>query len=391
MHYAPLTTQTAATYATPWVGTNASATEVGDGNLNLVFIVTGDADCVVIKQALPYVRLVGESWPLPLSRAHYEAAALREQAKHVPDQVPALLHHDAVQALNVMEYLHPHVTLRKGWIAGERYPAAATHLGRFIGRISAATSDFVLQPEEKHRLIGDFAGNTAMCRISEDLLFDEPYFAAPMNRHTPSLAEDALRLHTDAPLKRAAQRLKQQFLTRKEVLLHGDLHSGSIMVTADDTRVIDPEFAVVGPIGFDLGMLLANMLLAGFARADESFATREAADLLTAFDAAFVETVHSQRTGSLCRPHTGNDLGAVVADTLADIRADAAGFAGIEMIRRIVGLAHVDDFESIADPLLRAERERRALACGRTLMLQPDAIDRLSAQDARSLNKSLME
>src|SRR3954470_17129538 len=40
--------------------------EVGDGNLNLVFIVEGAKAGVVVKQALPYVRLVGESWPLPL-------------------------------------------------------------------------------------------------------------------------------------------------------------------------------------------------------------------------------------------------------------------------------------------------------------------------------------
>ena len=43
--------------------------EVGDGNLNLVFIVTGPEGKLCVKQALPYVRLVGESWPLPLSRA----------------------------------------------------------------------------------------------------------------------------------------------------------------------------------------------------------------------------------------------------------------------------------------------------------------------------------
>ena len=34
--------------------------EVGDGNLNLVFIVEGEAGGVVVKQALPYVRMVGE-------------------------------------------------------------------------------------------------------------------------------------------------------------------------------------------------------------------------------------------------------------------------------------------------------------------------------------------
>ena len=35
--------------------------EVGDGNLNLVFIITGPSGQVVVKQALPYVRLVGDS------------------------------------------------------------------------------------------------------------------------------------------------------------------------------------------------------------------------------------------------------------------------------------------------------------------------------------------
>jgi hypothetical protein len=53
--------------------------EVGDGNLNLVFIVTSGAAGVVVKEARPYVRLVGESWPLPLDRAHFEQEALKVQ------------------------------------------------------------------------------------------------------------------------------------------------------------------------------------------------------------------------------------------------------------------------------------------------------------------------
>ena len=40
--------------------------EVGDGNLNLVYTVSSDSGNIIIKQALPYVRLVGDSWPLPL-------------------------------------------------------------------------------------------------------------------------------------------------------------------------------------------------------------------------------------------------------------------------------------------------------------------------------------
>ena len=74
--------------------------EVGDGNLNLVFVVKGASGGVAVKQALPYVRLVGESWPLPLSRAHYEHMALSEQARLAGGLVPTIIHYDDVQALN---------------------------------------------------------------------------------------------------------------------------------------------------------------------------------------------------------------------------------------------------------------------------------------------------
>src|SRR2546429_8175618 len=102
--------------------------EVGDGNLNLVFIVTSGAAGVVVKQALPYVRLVGESWPLPLDRAHFEREALRMQAAHVPMHVPDVYHFDAGQAAIVMAYLSPHIILRKGLIRRVRYPLLADHL-----------------------------------------------------------------------------------------------------------------------------------------------------------------------------------------------------------------------------------------------------------------------
>jgi len=48
---------------------------------------------------------------------------------------------------------------------------------------------------------------------------------------------------------------------------------------------------------------------------------------------------------------------------------DALGFAGCKMARRIVGVAHVADFTSIADQDLRAKCERRALKFGRQLLV----------------------
>ena len=77
--------------------------EVGDGNLNLVFVLRGPAGAVVVKQALPYLRLAGEGWPLPLSRAFFEYHALTRQAERAPGAVPQVHHFDEAQALIVME------------------------------------------------------------------------------------------------------------------------------------------------------------------------------------------------------------------------------------------------------------------------------------------------
>ena len=77
--------------------------EVGDGNLNLVFIVEGEKGAVVVKQALPYVRLVGDSWPLPLKRSFFEYHALTRQNERDPGMVPAIHHFDEAQALIVMD------------------------------------------------------------------------------------------------------------------------------------------------------------------------------------------------------------------------------------------------------------------------------------------------
>ena len=47
-----------------------------------------------VKQALPYVRLVGEGWPLDLKRAWFEHRAASIQSAHAPAQIPELLHFD---------------------------------------------------------------------------------------------------------------------------------------------------------------------------------------------------------------------------------------------------------------------------------------------------------
>ena len=126
-----------------------SISEVGDGNLNLVFIVKGAAGGVAVKQALPYVRLVGESWPLPLSRSHYEYLALTHQARLAPGLVPAVLHHNEALALVVMELIEPHIIMRKGLVAGILYPRFVDDITTFLARTLFFSSDLAVSSRGK--------------------------------------------------------------------------------------------------------------------------------------------------------------------------------------------------------------------------------------------------
>lgn len=362
-------------------------TEVGDGNLNLVFIVKGAGGGIAVKQALPYVRLVGESWPLPLSRAHYEHLALSRQAQLAPGLVPAVLHHHDALALTVMELLEPHIIMRKGLVGARQYPRFVDDITTFMARTLFFTSDLAVAAAEKKEGIAAFAGNHALCKITEDLIFTDPYRFAEQNRWTaPYLDGLAAQLRDDMELHVAVSRLKLKFMASPEALLHGDLHTGSIMVTDNETRVIDPEFAFYGPMGFDVGAVLANLLMAYFASAGHERAAGERA----AFEGWVLETVEkvwnefarkfldlwrADATGDAYPPSlfTG-DRGAARLEAerqayMQRLFTDAVGFAGSKIIRRIFGLAHNIDFELIEDPRRRAICEARAVRLARKMMV----------------------
>jgi len=240
--------------------------EVGDGNLNLVYTVSSNSGDIIVKQALPYVRLVGDSWPLPLSRSFYEHEALVRQAKRDPGSVPQIFYFNKVQAIIAMEMLLPHVILRKKLIAGEYVDGLAQRLGKFCARTAFRGSDLSLQTTDKKSDTALFQGNLALMGITESLVFTEPYFAAEMNHHTDGLDPIVRILRSDVAMKTEAQKMLLKFTANTETLCHGDLHSGSVMCTDNETKVIDPEFGFYGPMGFDIGMLISNYLMAYFSQ-----------------------------------------------------------------------------------------------------------------------------
>ena len=384
-----------------------SIEEVGDGNLNLVFIIRAAASGAAVKQALPYVRLVGDSWPLPLSRAHYEHMALSHQAENSPGLVPVIHHYDETLALIVMELLDPHIIMRHGMMAGTVYPGFAEDISTFMAANLFRTSALALPADRFKGLIADFAGNTALCKITEDLIFTEPYMIAENNRWTsPWLDGHAATIRSDADLKCAVSRLKLKFMGSPEAMIHGDLHTGSVMLTADDTRVIDPEFAFMGPMGFDVGALIANLLLNYFSQVghEGSVGARDAyrnwildtvEQVWTQFRRKFISLWESQGGGDgypseMFEDSLGTAILAREREAYMDrLFRDTLGFAAAKMIRRILGLAHNIDLEWIEDERTRAIAEARSLLLARDLMVNTDCYGNIGTVTAaaRRLNE----
>ena len=363
--------------------------EVGDGNLNLVFLVDGPAGSVCVKQSLPHIRAV-KTWRLPVRRTYFEYTYFRIVSPFVPRFTPQIYHYEAELFCIVMEKLSPHVILRRGLVAGHTYPGVARDVAEYSALATFHTSDFGSKLEEKCEALAIFAENDALLRITADLVFTDPYRSNERNRWTsPELDGVAAEFRSEPALKIAAARLGHKFLSNTQALLHGDLHTGSVMVTQSESRVIDPEFALFGPIGFDTGAFIANLLIAYFAQPGHTSDTHSRADnaewvlaqvpiFWGHFRARFLELWRTEPAGDAFRSDMFADepsrraLFEEQERTLDAIFADTIGFAAAKMIRRIFGFAHVIDFEEIDDRTRRAACEHAALALARTMLTQPE-------------------
>ncbi|MCC5452237.1 S-methyl-5-thioribose kinase [Rheinheimera sp. UJ51] len=356
-----------------------SAEEFGDGNLNLVFRVSNDkGTSLIVKQALPYARCVGESWPLSTDRARIEAEVLRVHARFCPEHTVEIRHFDAELSAILMEDLKQYTILRTALIKGKQYEHVATQIGHYLAHTLFYTSDFVLTGPAKKAAVAQFI-NPDLCQITEDLFFTDPYCNHERNNIHDLIISTARELWQDEALQAEVAALKADFLSKPQALLHGDLHSGSIFANAENCKVIDAEFGFYGPIGFDVGSLLANFCLnylgcaglladAEAVTAHQAYVRQQCLTLWHVFAEQFSQLMSQDSQDPMLR----NSL--YQKQFLQQVFADAIGYAGCELIRRTVGLAHVADLDNISNAQQRANIEKQAIELGRRFITQRQSL-----------------
>ena len=346
---------------------NLTATKITEGNVNVLFKIS-DQDAqksksVLVKQALPY------SWrypdfKMPVDRARIEFRVLEVEGKYCPAQVPEVYLFDEDDHIMVMEFFDNHLVMRDGLTQQVEYPKVAEHMGLFLAKTLFYTSDLFLSSGEKKALVPDFI-NPVLCKIQEDLVFTQPFMEHPNNRWTPALDPLVTEIYANDNLRKEIYKLKERYMSHAQALIHNDIHTGSIMVNEQDTKVIDPEFAFFGPMGHDIGTYLGNLV---FGYVVQDFYAHDRSQK-TSYQDWILETIRDtwkifdQEFRSLW-DQNGNDEWQSPAFKdyyLLQLLRDSAGFGAAEMFRRLIGMAHVQDFEHIEDEKARAIAESIAL------------------------------
>lgn len=358
------------------------------GNLNYVYrIWDGKGHSLYIKQAGTETRISKDMKPSK-DRNRLESEIIMLEDKFAPGMVPHIYFFDTVMCACGMEDCSDFMVMRDAMLRHETFPRFADDISTFMVETLLLSSDLVMDHKEKKELIRKFI-SPDLCDITEKLVLMEPY--NDLNQRNNVFAPNAdfieQELYNDPALHLEVAKLKFKFMTDAQALMHGDLHTGSIFIRQDATKVFDSEFGTYAPMGYDVGNVVANLIFAY----DNGLAAGA-----TAFCDWILETI--EKTMDLFIEKFSKRFDEAVTEPMAKVAGfkewymegilnDTAGYAGTELHRRTVGMANVVDVTSIADEQKRLLAERINIFAGKDYIMHQSSF-RTGADFAAAVTKA---
>jgi len=215
-------------------GEAVEVSELGGGVSNVVLAVETARLRVVVKQALPRLR-VEDEWLAPRQRALTEADALALAGRLTPGFVPAVLDRDERACALTIELAPPDWRNWKSLLLdGEVDPAVARRTGELLAAWHRETAgDSSLAP---------FRDLTAFEALRVD-----PYLRTIMRRCPAISAEVGAYV--------------SHLLSTRRCLVHGDYSPKNVLVGDGRLWLLDFEVAHLGDPAFDLAFMLNHLML----------------------------------------------------------------------------------------------------------------------------------
>lgn len=273
----------------------------GEGNMNFVVRVITTHRSLIVKQSRPWV----EKYPqiaAPVERLRAEAAYYRVtlQEPTLSAMSPALLGVDSTHLLMVTEDLGAGSDYTSIYAEGSKLPATEIEtLFNYLAQLHLASHD--IDPAK-------FPPNQQLKELNHAHIFDLPFHSDSgfdLDAVQPGLQALATPIQNDKTLRSRLSELGKLYLDSGPVLIHGDFYPGSWLRADSGLKVIDPEFAHFGQAEFDIGVMIAHLLMARIP----------------------LDTIKSGLRSY--QEHSSFDEDLVL------------GFSGVEILRRILGLAQL--------------------------------------------------
>lgn len=328
------------------------ASEVTGGNLNYAFVVRDDKNAVFVKQAPEYIKVIGPTAQLTRERMRLEVMVYQEwqqRGAEISRYIPRIWKFDDNAMAFIMEFLESYQLLQRSLFEGDAQKSVALQLGECMAMMHSRTHCSRLDPAEVSRLTSSYK-NRLLRDIQLEYVFSKCYRCDPR----------AAALREDAKFMAEVEELKAVYngrALRNLALCHGDLHAGSVMVDGPSlgVKVIDPEFAIFGPPGLDVGSLLSTYVLAYcFHQAQKHPCAPEMM--------AAAQKIWEAYVGAMKAADFSSEL-------LQQIEVETLGFIGCEVVRTALGLAFERSLR-IEDEKLKASAEDAALHLGVTCILR---------------------
>lgn len=274
----------------------------GEGNMNQVLRVVTNQRSVILKQSRPWVQKFPQI-DAPVERVLIEARfyELINRNAFFRQFAPRVLGRDSGNYVLLLEDLGKGADFT--FIYQLEHTIEATHLEQ-LTRILSHLHHLEFDRETRET----FPDNLGMRRLNHQHLFVFPLAedtGFDLDEVQPGLQEIALPYKRDEKLRKSMQELGEHYLSTGPCLLHGDYFPGSWLKIGTEVKIIDPEFCFFGPPEYDLGVMLAHLNMA-----------RTHAEMVTEAREKY-------------QPPAGFD------------EALRRKFTGMELIRRLIGLAQL--------------------------------------------------
>ena len=353
----------------------------GDGYCNYVYRVSDGTRSYIVKQSQERLRRRGKPMDPCRNEKEYEIMKLRSEI--VPQYVPKLYGVDLDNHVFIMEDVSNLKLIRYQLSENHLFPELARQGAHYLAATHFYTSEFYLSSAEYRGLISKFM-NAEMRVIMENGIFLQIFGS---DNYDPACGPEfeafCKKVRFDDHLLLQRYRLRHLFMSKSETLIHGDFHTSNIF--ADDThlKVIDMEYTFGAPFSYDLGFIIANLIIQLCSAVFRPFESGYLRQRFVSYILSMIQGFYKDYIRYFFEfwdkdAKLEYRITKGYKETIAlDILRECFGFAACVNFSRAIGYMETADFDCIEDNTLRTKAKFLSVDIDRLLFEKWDSYDNI--------------